>query len=295
MAVDDRYRVARDRGGKFLLNQLHADGSFGDPAQGVSHYYKVPLALITCGEGSGAGAILDWVRRKGLQANGDIGPRPSEAFGYYHTYYNSWLIMGAHRQGQFDLSQRGADFLLTTWDEESGGFYSSKDERTAETPMDIWVACGAGMAVLYAGRIEAARGLGRWLADLMERQPDFPNTLYTVWSKAGGLQTEFPEDEKVRYLFDANEPTNQYFFQPGIAAGFLAQLYKATGESQWLELAQDYLRQANVACDHHFTNYQSGKVGWAGESPGTRNAEVYSELLDMNESELDQLRSDGIV
>lgn len=264
MAVNDRYRVARDRGGEFLLSHLHDDGSFGDPAQGVAHYYKAPLALITCGEGSGAGELLNWVRRHGLQANGDIGPRPPEAYGYYHTYYNTWLIMGAHRQGQFDLSQPGADFLLTTWDVDSGGFYSSETERTPETPQDIWVTCGAGLAVLYAGRIEAARGVGRWLANLLELQPEFPKTLYAVWSQAEGLLTTFPEEERVRYVFDASEPTNQYFFQPGIAAGFLAQLYKATGEAKWLNLAEDYLGQASIACDHHFTTYQSGKVGWAG-------------------------------
>ncbi|MFN0197004.1 MAG: hypothetical protein ACKVT0_09675 [Planctomycetaceae bacterium] len=263
-ARNERYRQARNRGGQFLLGHMRPDGGYGNPERGLADYYKVPLALITCGEGRAAGRLLDWVRKNGMQLDGDLGPRPPAAYGYYHTYYNTWLIMGAHRQGQFDLSQRGADFLLKTWDPDSGGFYSSATEKSPETPQEIWVACGAGLAVLYAGRMEAARGLGRWLANLLEAQPDYPNRLYAVWSKAGGLQTSFPEEERVRYVFTPSEPTNQYFFQSGIAAGFLAQLYKATGEAKWLKLAEDYLGQATLACDHHFTNYQSGKVGWAG-------------------------------
>jgi hypothetical protein len=258
------YRSARNRGRDFLLGQLNQDGSCGDPEQGVSHYYKVPLALVVCGEGSGAGRLLHWVRQHGLQANGDLGPRPPSAHGYHHSYYNAWLTVGAHRQGQFDLSQRGADYLLTTWDRESGGFYSSATERSPDTAQDIWVTCGAGLAVLYAGRVEAACGVGRWLMNVRESQPDFPAQLFTVWSRSAGLHTSYPSDKVTRYRFAPAEPSKQLFFQPGIAAGFLAQLYKATGDATWLHLAEDYLGQALIACDHHFTNYQCGKVGWAG-------------------------------
>lgn len=259
-----RYREARDRGGRFLLNQLRPDGGFGSPERGVAGYYKIPLALLVCGQGRAAGRLLHWVRRCSLLPDGDFGPRSADARGYFHTYYNAWLIVAAHRQGQFDLAHRGTDFLLRTWDAESGGFYSSATERSPETLQDVWVTCGAGLAALYAGRFETARGVGAWLARLREAQTDFPRRLYSVWSKARGLHTTFPPAERVRHEFVPAEPTNQYFFQPGIAAGFLAQLYKATGEPAWLALAEDYLGQATLACDHHFTTYQSGKIGWAG-------------------------------
>lgn len=262
--MTDRYRAARDRGGIYLLSQMRPDGGFGSAERGLADFYKVPLALQTCGHGWAAGRLLNWVRRHGLLSNGDFGRRPVAAHGYFYTYYNTWLIIGAHRQGQFDVSRRGADFLLRSWDPDGGGFFSSATERSPQTLQDVWVTCGAGLAALYAGRIEAAQGVGRWLARLRELQPDFPNRLFTVWSNAGGLCTAFPAAERVRYEFVPAEPTNQYFFQPGIAAGFLAQLYKATGEAAWLALAEDYLEQAALACDHHFTNYQSGKVGWAG-------------------------------
>jgi DUF1680 family protein len=59
----------------------------------------------------------------------------------------------------------------------------------------------------------------------------------------------------------ANE--DQYFFHPGIAAGFLAELYKATGETEWLDLARGYLRQADVASDFQLKSLRAGKVAWA--------------------------------
>ncbi len=262
--MTDRFRTARDRAGSFLLRQMRPDGGFGKVESGVTDYYKAPLALLVCGHSCAAGRILNWIRQHGLLPNGDFAPRPEVAHGYYHTYYNAWVIMGAHRQGQFDLSQRGSDFLMTTWDPVSGGFFSSATDRTPQTLQDIWIACGAGLAVLYAGRMEAAVGVGRWLQRVREQQTDFPDRLFTVCSPAGGLCTEFPAAEKDRYEFVAAEPTNQYFFQTGIAAGYLAELYKATGQTKWLELATAYMLPATIACDHHFTTYQSGKVGWAG-------------------------------
>ena len=138
--MTDRYRIARDRAGKYLLTQVRPDGGLGNIERGLADFYKAPLALLVCGHGFAAGQILQWVRRHGLLANGDFAPRPEFAHGYYHTYYNAWLIMGAHRQGQFDVSQRGTDFLMSTWDPQSGGFFSSATERTPQTLQDIWIA-----------------------------------------------------------------------------------------------------------------------------------------------------------
>jgi DUF1680 family protein len=56
---------------------------------------------------------------------------------------------------------------------------------------------------------------------------------------------------------------DQYFFRPGIAGGFLARLYQATAEQQWLHLAQQYMRFAETATDQLFWLLRAGKVGWA--------------------------------
>lgn len=156
-----RYREGRDRGAAWLMQKLHADGSFGDGPPDVREYYKVPVALMVSGESEAAGRLLNWVRKHGMTPDGDFGPRPGGQDEYWYSYTNSWVVISAHRLNQFDISQRGMDFIMRTWDPISGGFYSSPGPGgDADTLADLWVVAGAARAALITGRIEAARGPG---------------------------------------------------------------------------------------------------------------------------------------
>ena len=260
----DRFREARNRGGAYLLSRLHEDGSFGDLALGVTSYYKVPSALQVCGETNAANRLLDWVRRNGMTPDGDFGPRPDDlADAYFYSYFNIWVVIGAHRLGQFDLSEPGMDFLMDFWDPESGGFYSSTTEREADTLQDLWVVSGCGQAALYTSRVDVASGVGRWMQRMMRAQPNYPNQMYTVYSRARRLITEPDPDDDIRYVLSNDAERDQFFFHPGIAAGFLARLYQATGQSEWLDLAKEYLRFAEGANEYLFRLMRAGKVGWA--------------------------------
>jgi hypothetical protein len=270
----DRFRRARDRGCEYLIRQLRPDGGFGPVERGLADYYKVPAALAVCGASAQAGRLCDWIRRHGLGPQGDFGPRIPETVGYYYLYYNAWVVIGAHRLGHFDVSRRGADFILTFRDHESGGFYSSATERSASTLQDLWVVSGAGQAMLYVGHLEAARGAGAWMKRLFDLQPAFPSELYPVWSRAEGLQTRFDASETIRFVVRASATEDQYIFHPGIAAGFLAQLYKATGETEWLDLARGYVRQAESASDFLLASLRAGKVAWAASVLYTLTGEL---------------------
>lgn len=245
------------------MRQLRPDGGFGRVDRGVADYYKVPMALSVCGATAEAARLCNWIRRNGITADGDFGPRTPETNGYYYLYYNAWVVIGAHRQGHFDLSRRGADFIRTFRDAQSGGFYSSLTERAAATPQDIWVVSGAGQAMLYVGDLESARGVGTWMKQVLDLQPSFPDDLYAVYSRAGGLHTTFPPAEEIRFVVHAGATVDQYFFQAGIAAGFLAQLFKATGERLWLDAAIRYMRHAEIASDFLLATLRAGKVAWA--------------------------------
>ena len=259
----DRFRAARDRGGAYLLDQLHPDGSFGDPELGVFDYYKVPAAFLVCGESSAASRLCAWIRSSGITADGDFAPRPEGVHDYAYTYFNYWVIIGAHRLGQFDLSQNGMDFLMDFRDPESGGFYSSPTERDAETLQDLWVVSGCGQAALYTGRTDVARGVGRWMKTLMLGQPNYPKQLFGVYSRAKGVITEPEPDDQFRYVLNQDAQRDEPFYNPGIAAGFLARLYKATGEEEWLDLARAYMDFTDGASDYLFRLLRAGKVGWA--------------------------------
>ena len=265
-----RFREARDRGCAYLLGNQHPDGSLGDPKLGAIEYYKVPAAFQVSGQTSAANQLCDWIRKHGMTASGDFGPRPQQGSEYAdlheeyaYIYYNSWVIIGAHRLGQFDLSQRGMDFLQDFWDPVSGGFYSSPPERAAHAKQDLWVVSGAGQAALYTGRLDMALGVGRWMRTLMAAQPNYPQQLYSVYSRAEGLHTEPDPGNDIRYVMSRDAQRDQFFFHPGIAGGFLARLYQATDEAEWLELAKEYMRFAEGASDYLFRLLRAGKVGWA--------------------------------
>ena len=260
----NRFRQARDRGGRYLLNQVGEDGGFGDPELGVTEYYKVPAALLVCGFSSAANSLLGWIRRHGFLANGDFGPRPASALNsYYYTYHNAWVIKAAHRLGAFDLAQRGMDFLHEFHDPAGGGFYSHPTERNPETEQDLWVVSGCGWCAIYTGRLDLAKGVGWWMRRTMDDQPNYPEELWTVYSRSRGLITEVIDGDDFRYVLTGDESRDQSFYHPGIAAGFLCRLYMATGEGEWLELAREYMRFCDYVGDYHFQLLRAGKVGWA--------------------------------
>ncbi|MCL0099957.1 hypothetical protein M1O55_03715 [Dehalococcoidia bacterium] len=275
-----RFKDARDRGCQHLLSQLHEDGSFGSPELGATEYYKVPAAFQVCGENNAANQLLNWVRRKGKLPDGDFVPRPPNAeFDYWYVYYNTWIVIGAQRLGQFDIAEEGMEFIMGFWDPESGGFYSSYDEREADTKEDLWVVSGCGQAALYTGRIDVARGVGRWMKRLMDDQPNYPSQLYSVYSLSDGLITESDTADDIRYVMSNDAERDQFFFHPGIAGGFLARLYQATDEEEWLDLARIYMRFAEGANDYLFKLLRAGKVGWAASVLYTLTDEdIYREM-----------------
>ena len=259
------YKEARDRGGRYLLGQVHEDGGFGNPDLGVTEYYKVPAAFLVCGFSGAANRLLNWIRLNGIRDNGDYGPRPASEFNsYYYTYHNAWVIKAAHRLGAFDLSHRGMDFLLGFRDPDSGGFYSHPTTRGARTEQDLWVVSGVGWCAVYTGRMDVARGVGYWMRRMMADQPDYPHELWTVYSCERGLITEVIDGDEFRYVLTRDESRDQSFYHPGIAAGFLCRLYMATGDVEWLDLAREYMLFCEYVGDYHFKLLRAGKVGWAG-------------------------------
>src|SRR5436190_18666062 len=95
-------RDARDKGGAYLLPKQRKDGSFGAD---IYDYYKTLMAFQVCGFNNEANALCNWIRHHALTPEGDFGPRQDRTFSY--VYANSWIVLGAHRLGQFDISQKG--------------------------------------------------------------------------------------------------------------------------------------------------------------------------------------------
>jgi len=258
------YRAAAVKAVRWLLAQQNPDGSIHPVEQGLAAYYKVPYAFSLGGRSAEAVKLLAWVRDNVLTEEGDfVGPYPRQGphTTYYH-YPNSWLVAGAHRLGQFQVSVPGAEFLVTMQHPQSGGFLTGGPDATLNSLTDMMSTSLAGLACLYTGHLEQALAVGGFLRHVWDSQPSPANTLYFCTHNGAALVTDSSGDELVARAIDARTP-RQWYFEAGLAAVFLARLYMATADQKHLSYAQQYIEFVERCADDRYRTPQSGKVGWA--------------------------------
>lgn len=257
------YRQAAVKAVKWLLTQQNEDGSMNPVEQGIAAYYKVPYAFSLAGRTPEGVKLLTWIRENAFTEEGDFGglhPRIGAHQMYYH-YSNSWLIAGAQRLGQFDLSLRGVDFLCTMQHPESGGFLTQGPEAPLAGEQDLMSTGTAGMACLYAGRLDEAIAVGDHLVRVWQKQPIPSKRLYFTVRDGEQLVTDFPDEEALLRMVDASKP-QQYYVIPGLATAVLTRLWFATGEKKYLDTAHEYTEFGDLCADDRYTTPQSAWFGW---------------------------------
>src|SRR5436190_18406779 len=65
------FEASRRRATEWLLSQLNADGSLGDPSEGY-FFYRAPWTFSLVGETGAASAVCGWIRRNMLTPDGRI-------------------------------------------------------------------------------------------------------------------------------------------------------------------------------------------------------------------------------
>jgi len=257
------YRQAAVKAVRWLLSQQNDDGSINPVDQGIAAYYKVPYALSLAGRTPEAVRLLTWVRENAFTEEGDFGgryPRIGAHQVYYH-YANSWLICGAQRLGQFDLSLKGVDFLLSLQHPESGGLLTRGPESALSGEQDLMSTCTAGIAALYTGRVEEAQAIGDHLVRVWEKQPVASKRLYFTLHNGEQLITDFPEEDAILRMVDAGKPGQQYLI-PGLATAFLVRLWYATGGKKYLQVAHEYTEFGDLCAEDRYTTLPSAWFGW---------------------------------
>lgn len=263
--LDDKlaeYRRTCRKGTEWLLDLMNPDGSLG-PARTRLYYYRVPWAFALMGEITAASRAMDWIVRNMFTAEGAFeGVTPQGIYeSRYGPYPLSCLLVGATLLGRFDVLRPGARHLHRYQDPETGGFFDNlrDDPRVAE--QEVFPTAQGGMTLLRIGEIESARKAGQWFERLWELQPDIGHKLYHVYSRAKGLVTDYALDQEVLYVTKKDERW-QHHFNGGIAAAFLTELYMATAEPVWLDLARQYEAFSMTTDSCQFESMQMCKSGW---------------------------------
>ncbi len=233
-------RIACDR----IVSKLEQDGSFGPEAHDLLAYYKAPYLLGLLGHTIEAQRVLDFIQQRFMRPDGDFftaaenkssNPLLTEFWGYP----NAWIAMGAQRLGRFDIAQPAWEYLKSFHHPQLKGFTAGAPFESGEEVTDIVSTAHLGHLALYMGDLELARGAGRYLNEILDKQPDSDKGLFIRQDGLGDVITRFPEDASFIHYVSASEP-GQAYFVVGYAMGFLAKLFLATGRQNHLETANAY-------------------------------------------------------
>jgi hypothetical protein len=253
--------AAARRSAAWLLAQQKADGgwkSLENPP--VDAFYKAGAAFNLMGEPAAAERALDYVKKHFLQPNGDFLPRGNPwHLDVHYQYANGWLILGAQKQGRYDISVPGMRFLLTQQDPKHGGFYSVKSSAGESQRSDTMSSGIAGVACLAAGQLDAARRVAGCLERLIDMQPA-PGKFYLTLEADGRLGNDFPADQTFWRVVDTTKK-DQCWYAVGLPFSFALLLYQATGEERYSKLSKWFF-DFQTRCVNPWDGGSSGKAAW---------------------------------
>jgi hypothetical protein len=247
-----------------LVRQQTGDGSVQPVAEGMAAFYKVPYALALSGQSGRGTRLCGWIAANSLDEEGDLGVtfgRRGPLSRYYH-YGSSWVICGAQRLGQFGLSLRAFDFLASLQHPETGGFLRAGPEAALDDDQDVLSTAMAGLAALYMGREEVAIRAGTFLVRRWEDQPASGTRMYLAVRRGEEPVRVYPEELADDYTITVGK-ARQWYFVPGLAAGFLVRLWEATDNDAFLQVAQSYVHFCDSGAQDRYLIPQSGFFGWA--------------------------------
>jgi len=249
---------------RWIVRHQGADGTPPSRTDVIESAYKGIWSLAFTGHSQAAQLLAEWYRRR-LAEDGDFPCRREEgAFldGHY-LYANGYIAIGARVAGRFDLAQPAIDFIATRQHLATGGFFSngphiaSPVERmdTVSTSISAWAA-------IFAGRLDIARRAAEFLEAVIESQPD-PRTFFFPTMGPSGTLLDTPVGAESHVVMDVGDADQDWYFI-GLPPIVLAQLYAATSETRWLDLACRYLDYLDTSCNPGaFNDFSSGKSGVA--------------------------------
>lgn len=207
------------------------------------------------------------MEREVLTADGDLreGPMRTAFATGWSSYALAIIAEAAWKLERFDTAARIVRTLRSFQDQDAGGAFAQRPELRNSLRQDLFPTAQLGITGIVTGATDLADGAYRWLTGLWTAQPDLPDVLYTA--KAGPeLITDAGEDPLERFgLITDLRARRQAFYNPGIAAAFLARYAAARQDPAAAELAAGYLSLplggAPVQFDHR-ESVQICKFGW---------------------------------
>ncbi|MEX1323772.1 MAG: hypothetical protein AB1Z21_06190, partial [Synechococcaceae cyanobacterium] len=266
-ALQEACRAAAERTVAWVVARLESGDGLGDD---LAAHYKAPYLLQLTGRPRKARQLLDLIAARFQQPGGDLLSRPDlrtsdPVLAGYPAYMGGWIAMAAHKIGRFDLSLPAWGFLKRFWSDEPAGFTlqpRSDSGGDGQCPVLELLTCAhLGLASLYFGDLERARGAALALQRFLEAQPSPASRLYLRMTPEGQLKTEFPLEAAPLHCVEAGAPGQAWFFL-GYPMAFLCRLHQATGEAAPLPTARGYGAFAEACAPRMVAEPFAHKVAW---------------------------------
>lgn len=261
----DDLRVAGERAVAWVVARL--DGS-GGPRYGGHQAYRLPWALALAGAPDHAARALSWLEGSVLTSKGDLaeGPMQDSFRHLWASYPLACMASGAWHLERYDTAGRLVRRLAVYQHPTLGGAYAERPEVRRSGRQDLFPTAQLGLTALLTGETEMAERAHRWMARLYEQQAYLPDLLYTATDDTGTLLDPPDDDPDLRWqvLTDLRAP-RQAFYNPGIAAAFLARYHTRNGDPAALDLARRFFSLSTRATPRQFDyteSVQVCKLGW---------------------------------
>jgi hypothetical protein len=223
-------------------------------------YQKVPFLFAASGLQDEARNLLSHVKNELLDDTLGLLTAPAKQGGIpAPVSEQAWIATAAQVTGRFCLSRKIIDGLLLHQGPRTGGFYDVVD-GARKTTADVRTTACAALALLYAGRYDAARLAGGFLAAAVQQQTESERFFVRLDSMAR-VVTHIPKGESADYVIGRAKGRVEFSFL-GLPIIFLTKLYLATEESEWLEAAMDYFVIAENYGREIWTGLDIGTLGW---------------------------------
>lgn len=250
---------------RWLLEHVSDEGV---PAGDVGHSYRLPYSLALLGRRAEAARVLAWMEREVLTADGDLRPGPMrDGFTQrWSSYPLAIIAQAAWHLERYGLAKRIVTTLRDFQHPELGGAFAERPDVRRSGRQDLFPTAQLGMTAILVGEDVMAERAWQWMLNLHQGQPELPHRLYSATDADGVIITDLGDDPRERFglCTDFAQP-RQAFYNPGIAAAFLARYADRYASEPARELAGEYLQLTIDGTPQQFDHHDSVQVckfGW---------------------------------
>ena len=242
-----RLELSMTRAANWLISQFAPDGPImREPRLSLCH--KTTWGLFEDGRLDEANRVLDWIEANARLGVGRYGFTEETPFENEQQLIYRLLTFGKVaedlRHPAFANEETRQEIL--TYQHPCGGVVGNKEDPLYTRTLNPLFTGFFGIWAVKAGLIEPAERAAAFLLHMYElnrphRDAEPGRFYFTYDPDAESLNTEFDDGMSVNYVFDTTSEKG-HFYHLGVTVALFADVYRATGDRQLLDAAEELCR-----------------------------------------------------